>query len=151
MINQIIIILVDRYIIFTPTYIGNSSERRFNQAICNTIITIFLKVDCLDCWEWYIHLSKYWWIVMYSILCSTDIGNLTQIKVARFSQAIYTFNYRNIFEGRLSCILIYSDTFRHLSLLYWVTDLMCCRWRGTEFSDMKTESRNCLSCESFSY
>ena len=80
--------------------------------------SIFLKVDCLDCYGSYIHLSKYWWIVMYSILCSTDIGNLTQIKFARFSQAIYTFNYRNIFEGRLSCILIYSDTFRHLSLLY---------------------------------
>ena len=50
------------------TDIGNSSERRFNQAICNTIITIFLKVDCLDCWGSYIHLSKYWWIVMYSIV-----------------------------------------------------------------------------------
>ena len=141
---------MDRYIIYTPTYIGNSSERRFNQAICNTIITIFLKVDCLDCWGSYIHLSKYWWIVMYSILYSTDIGS-RQIKFARFSQAMYTFNYRNIFEGRLSCILSYSDTFRHLSLLYRVTDPMCCRWRGTEFSDMKTESRNCLSCESFSY
>ena len=99
----------------------------------------------------YIHLSKYWWIVMYSILYLTDIGSLSQIKFARFSQAMYTFNYRNIFEGRLSCILSYSDTFRHLSLLYRVTDPMCCRWRGTEFSDMKTESRNCLSCESFSY